>query len=188
MARVEMRVSDLSRTLMPDDDEAVALIVEHPVYGTLTLDAVRQDLEGKLPDPQAFVGLNINNQRYLMSVSDFNNLFTGDQEANAVLEQVAQEQRSQRGSGKRAAASGSTGTRERIDYSSPEHAGKPHRGTISEAEKAYVRDNLDEVNRRNREQGHPEIDPNDSRMAARYGFEPPVNGSATPERTETTER
>ena len=52
----------------------------------------------------------------------------------------------------------------------------PHRGTISEAEKEYVRNHLDEVNRRRKEQGHAPIDPADPRDAAKYSFEPPVNG------------
>lgn len=182
MARVEMRVSDLSKTLMPDDDdEAVALIVEHPVYGTLTLDAVREDIEGKLPDPEAFVGLNINNQRYLMSVTDFNNLFTGGQNPDGVLEQAAQEQRGQQQTTSRRR---SVGAGTRINYASLEHAGKPHRGTISEAEKEFVRNNLDEINRRNRQNGDPIIDPSDPQTAARYGFTQAGNGG--PSDTDTT--
>ena len=60
--------------------------------------------------------------------------------------------------------------RARVDYTSPEHAGEPHRGTISEAEKAYVRDHLDEVNERLRGQGIREIDPTDPELAERYGL------------------
>ena len=62
--------------------------------------------------------------------------------------------------------------RERIDYASPEHAGMPHRGRTTEAEKHYVRVHLDEVNARRRAAGHPAIDPSDPKMQERYGFSP----------------
>ena len=38
------------------------------------------------------------------------------------------------------------------------------------AERAYVRDHLDEVNERLRQQGQREIDPTDPEVAARYGL------------------
>jgi hypothetical protein len=202
MARVTVRVSDLSGTQIPDEQSGARLIVEHPDFSEpIGLDVLAEEVQPHLSEENSrFVVLsmaeaeNPNQQRYVMSLKDFERLFqTGD--STSVLQSAAETQQqereaeiSSRGSRKRAATSGTTGSRERIDYSSPEHAGKPHRGTISESEKEYVRNNLEEVNWRNREQGQPEIDPSDPRMAARYGFEPPVNGSATPERTETTER
>ncbi len=63
-----------------------------------------------------------------------------------------------------------TRRRERIEYSSPKHAGERHPGRITEGEKEYVRDHLDEVNARLREQGRREIDPTDPLMAERYGL------------------
>jgi hypothetical protein len=59
---------------------------------------------------------------------------------------------------------------QRIDYASPEHAGMPHRGWATEAEKTYVREHLAEVNARRAAKGHLEIDPADPKMAKRYGF------------------
>jgi hypothetical protein len=202
MARVTVRVSDLSGTQIPDEQSGARLIVEHPDFSEpIGLDVLAEEVQPHLSEENSrFVVLsmaeaeNPNQQRYVMSLKDFERLFqTGDstsvlQSAVETQQQEREAEISSRGSRKRAATSGTTGSRERIDYSSPEHAGKPHRGTISESEKEYVRNNLEEVNWRNREQGQPEIDPSDPRMAARYGFEPPVNGSATPERTETTER
>jgi hypothetical protein len=58
----------------------------------------------------------------------------------------------------------------RTDYSSPEYAGMPHRGRVTEAEAAYVRDNLTEVNRRRQEAGHAALDPSDEKTKNRYGF------------------
>jgi hypothetical protein len=65
---------------------------------------------------------------------------------------------------------GGGGGRGKVDYSSPEHAGEPHRGSITEAEKAYVREHLDQVNRRLRGKGMRPIDPADPTMRERYGL------------------
>jgi hypothetical protein len=65
---------------------------------------------------------------------------------------------------------GGGGGRGKVDYSSPEHAGEPHRGRITEAEKAYVREHLDQVNRRLRGKGMRTIDPADPTMGERYGL------------------
>jgi hypothetical protein len=60
--------------------------------------------------------------------------------------------------------------RGKVEYASPEHAGEPHRGRITEAEKAYVREHLDQVNRRLRGKGMRTIDPADPTMRERYGL------------------
>jgi hypothetical protein len=65
---------------------------------------------------------------------------------------------------------GGGGGRGKVDYSSPEHAGEPHRGRITEAEKAYVREHLDEVNERLRGKGMRMIDASDPTMRERYGL------------------
>jgi len=62
------------------------------------------------------------------------------------------------------------GGRGKVDYASPEHAGEPHRGRITEAEKSYVREHLDEVNRRLRGKGMRTIDADDPTMRERYGL------------------
>jgi hypothetical protein len=59
---------------------------------------------------------------------------------------------------------------ERIDYSSPEYAGNPHRGRVTEVEAAYVRDNLDAVNKRLSAEGKPMLDPSDPKTRKRYGL------------------
>ena len=59
---------------------------------------------------------------------------------------------------------------ERVDYSSPEHAGKPHRGRVTEAEAAYVREHFDEVNKRLSAEGLRMLDPNDDKTKKRYGL------------------
>ncbi len=60
---------------------------------------------------------------------------------------------------------------ERVDYGSVEHAGRPHRGVTTEAEKESVRTNLDAVNERLAHEGHRQIDLADAAMVERYGLE-----------------
>jgi hypothetical protein len=204
MARIEMRVSDLSRQPIQDEEQAARLIVEHPDYPEpVGLDVIPQEVTPYLDeDATRFVVLTLQTpdnpnpeKRYAMSLDDFDQLFQQGDSQTALEEAFTnqqQEQRQQRGkrkgSGKRSGSNRQTRESrqhytERVDYASPEHAGLPHPGTISEAEKEYVRDNLDKVNIRRREQGHQEINPDDPRDAGRYGFPLPI--SDTPEYTDT---
>jgi hypothetical protein len=190
MATKTVRVSDLSGQQISEDEQGTRLIVEHPNYQEpIGLDVVTEEVQQYLTDENArFIVVSLhtpdtpNPQRHVLSFDEFERLFQ-NRDAQQVLEDAYVTQQEEREAqprhtrGRRqASASGTRGTRERIDYTSTEHAGLPHRGTISEAEKDYVRNNLEEVNRRRREQGHDAIDPSDPRMAARYGFDAPVNG------------
>ena len=58
----------------------------------------------------------------------------------------------------------------KIDYSTPEHAGKPHRGKITVEEAQLVRDNLEEINKRLADDGLRQIDPDDPDHRERYGL------------------
>jgi hypothetical protein len=66
-----------------------------------------------------------------------------------------------------------TAAGEKIDYSSPEHAGSKHRGRVTEAEAAYVRDNFDAVNKRLSSEGQDMLDPSDAKTIKRYGLDQP---------------
>jgi len=59
---------------------------------------------------------------------------------------------------------------ERVDYSSVEHAGRPHRGVTTDAEKATVRAHLDVINERLAREGHRQIDLADPQVVERYGL------------------
>jgi hypothetical protein len=75
-----------------------------------------------------------------------------------------------RGGRTRATGRGRSGRGGRTNYASPEHAGEPHRGRITEAEKEYVRANLAEVNARLAAKGLRTIDPANREHAERYGL------------------
>jgi hypothetical protein len=183
MARVTVKVSDLTGNQIPDDESGARLVVEHPDFPEpIGLDVLSDEVLPLLTDENSrFVIVSMsdpespNPQRYVLSLADFNQLFQRENMYNvlqrALESQQEEDATSRRGRGRKAA---SETPRPRVDYSSAGHAGEPHRGTVSEGEKEFVRKNLDEVNRRLREQGQREIDLNDPRMAARFGFPPPV--------------
>ena len=69
--------------------------------------------------------------------------------------------------GRRAKAAAPRG----VDYDTLEHAGEPHKGRITEAERELVRDHLDAINERLAAQGLRAIDPGDPEHASRYGLD-----------------
>ena len=56
-----------------------------------------------------------------------------------------------------------------------EHAGKPHRGKTTDAEKEIVRTNLDQINERLERDGLRTIKLDDAEMVAHYGLEDLAN-------------
>jgi hypothetical protein len=60
---------------------------------------------------------------------------------------------------------------EKLDYSTLEHAGTPHRGKTTDAEKETVRNNLATVNERLKRDGIRTIDLDNAEHVARYGLE-----------------
>ena len=110
-----------------------------------------------------------------MLLEEFNTLATIGDMAD-VLENARRKQRQEqrkKGQGRTGGRRGGRRQqkRERVDYTSPEHAGEDHPGRVSEPEREYVRTHLDEVNERLRREGHRTIDPADPDMARRYGLE-----------------
>jgi hypothetical protein len=196
MGTITVKVSDLTGEQISDERNAARLIVEHPDFPEpIGLDVLPDEVQPHLTDERRrFVVVSLedpdnpNPQRYVMSMDEFEDLFQQGDSSSVLQEAFAtQQQEAERTTGRtRRRAAGRRQGRQRIDYSSPELAGEPHPGRITEAEKAYVREHLDEVNARLRSQGRREIDPNDPMMAQRYGLGPEpfagaVEGDEEPE-------
>ncbi|MFE7594184.1 hypothetical protein ACFU6K_32750 [Kitasatospora sp. NPDC057512] len=58
--------------------------------------------------------------------------------------------------------------RERVDYASLEHAGRPHQGRTTEAEKQVVQEHLEEINERLAAEGVRTIDPANVEHVTQY--------------------
>jgi hypothetical protein len=65
-----------------------------------------------------------------------------------------------------------------VNYNEPDNAGLPHKGKIGDQEAAFVRENLELVNARRADAGHPPIDPTKPADAKRYGFVAPGQAAA----------
>jgi hypothetical protein len=156
------------------------VVEEHPdITESVTLEVLPSEVESQLPEEQNYVrgtyypspesGGVI--RSFIMAVSDFNNLSQREDMAT-VLQNALREQQEQadRRRGRRGGRRATGQRRQRRDFASPEHAGEPHRGRITDAEKEYVRDNLRKVNARLDREGYRTIDPNDPEMAERYGL------------------
>jgi hypothetical protein len=70
----------------------------------------------------------------------------------------------------RSSANGSS-RGDRLDYATREHAGKPHKGKITDTEKQLVRDHLDDINERLAAQGLRTISLTDPEHVERYGLQ-----------------
>jgi len=180
VATKTVKVSDLTGEEIGGEENLARLVVEeHPnLEDSVTLEVLAEEVEDQLPVEQNFVRVtyfppsgNGGEERSLvLTVEEFNSLST-DFDMDTVLEDALREQ--QEREGRRRGRRGRRGAGDkgpRVDYSSPEHAGERHRGRITEAEKEYVRNNLEEVNTRLSEKGMRLIDPNDPKMAERYGL------------------
>lgn len=176
MAVKQIRVSDLSGKPANDDQMAKLVIHEHPVFqGPIKLDVLPDEI-GELPESERYVSIEVvqpgdrSGQKALISLDQFNKL-AGGADMNAIVREVVAAQAQPASSEPKRRTRGGAGTgRGKVNYATLEHAGEPHRGRITEAEKELVRANLDKVNKRLREAGKREIDPNDQTMRDRYGL------------------
>jgi hypothetical protein len=180
MAVKVVRVSDLSDVQTDESRFGKLIVHQHPDFAqTITLDVLPDEI-GDLPESETYVEIEFvqpgdsSGQRATLTVDQFNKL-GGSKDMKAILMRVLEEQRQtgapEAPSPRRRRQGGAAPSRGKTNYASLEHAGEPHRGRITDAEKELVRGNLDNINKRLREAGQREIDPNDPTMKERYGLD-----------------
>jgi hypothetical protein len=159
---------------MIDDDEVVRIVIEqHPALenGPVELEAAADEVDAirasvlNVVSLKLFPGDGSAPETVTMEIEAFNKL-AGDMDMTQVLRE-APSAYSARKPTKPAAAS----TVDKLDYASVEHAGKPHRGKTTDAEKEVIRNNLDKINERLERDGLRTIRLDDADMVARYGLE-----------------
>jgi hypothetical protein len=179
MAVKTVRVSDLSDRQADESELGKLIVRQHPDFTqVITLDVLPDEI-GELPESETYVELEFvqpgdsSGQRATLTVDQFNKL-GGSKDMKAVLARALEEQRQtgaqEAPTPRRGRRGGATSMRTKTNYASLEHAGEPHRGRITDAEKELVRNNLDKINKRLRDSGLREIDPNDPTMKERYGL------------------
>ncbi len=171
MAQRMVRFSDLTNKIIEDDGAVVRIVVEqHPALqnGAVEIEAATDEVEPIRKGALSVVGLKLYHgdgsepETVTMEIEEFNNL-AGDMDMADII------RRAQPAYPPRKRAKAATAD-ERLDYSSLEHAGKPHRGKITEAEKETVRNNLAAINERLKRDGVRTIDLDNAEHVARYGL------------------
>ena len=174
MAVRHVIVSDISGTDVDEDEHARIVVTDHP-----SLRGSPVELDVSVAEAERFqtsridlvtmeiVGPGRPKRHVAIDAAAFAALFP-DVDLDAVIEQARKVPASSAAAAARRPRA--AGRAERIDYASPEHAGRLHRGRVTEAEAAYVREHLDAVNARLAADGERVIDPADPKEKARYGF------------------
>jgi hypothetical protein len=174
MGQKTIRFSDLSEKLITDDGDLVRIVVrEHP-----ELDGQAVEFEGHRDEVQSLLAeaLQVTEielyfhgedepRRLIVDTAIFDKLAT----ARPMAELLIASAPAKRAPSARSAAAP---RRERIDYGTLEHAGKPHRGAVTDAERQLVKEHLAEINKRLVADGMRAIDPADQDHAERYGLKP----------------
>jgi hypothetical protein len=170
MGQKTVRFSDLSGQLIMHDDALARIVVqEHPELGdgpveieVLTEEAeIMEDATLRVAVIDLYLPDDVEPRRVVMEADAFDKLAT--QTSMAELLTAA---RPVRRSTRAAASGGSRG--DRLDYAAIEHAGKPHKGKITDTEKKLVHDHLDEINERLAAQGLRTISLTDAEHVERY--------------------
>ena len=168
-----VHVSDLS-DMQGEEGQLGRLVVEYPgISERATLEVSPEELEG-VQSAEQFVRLEWTPpgqriaQVMIVPQTAFDSL-AKSRDMETVLRDAISAAKSRSGQPAQP-RTGAAGRRGKINYATLEHAGEPHRGRITEAEKELVRGNLDKINKRLRGSGQREIDANDPAMKERYGL------------------
>ena len=173
MGQKTVQFSDLSGQLILEDAPARIVVCEHPELADtpVELEALADEARAieKASVPVAVVNLYFPGddqpRRVAIDAEAFDALAT-DKPMGEILAAARPARRAPRSA---AAAAGRDG---RVNYATLEHAGKPHRGKVTDEEKQLVRDHLDEINERLAAQGLRTISRTDPDHAERYALEP----------------
>jgi hypothetical protein len=172
MGQKTVRFSDLSGQLIMHDDALARIVVhEHPKLGDgpVEIEALTEEAEAmeevglRVAVIDLYLPDDIEPRRIVLEADAFDKLAT-----QSPMEELLTAARPVRRS-TRSSANSSRG--ERLDYATREHAGKPHKGKITDTEKQLVRDHLDEINERLAAQGLRAISLTDPEHVERYGLQ-----------------
>jgi hypothetical protein len=168
-----VRFSDLSGQLITDDEAPARIVVsEHPALpdGPVEIEALTAEAAEieKAGGQAALVDLYFPGdeqpRRVVLDVAEFDKLAT-DRPMSEILATARPARRSSR------SATAAASREDRTNYATLEHAGKPHKGKTTDAEKRLVREHLDEINERLAAQSLRTISLTDPDHVERYGLE-----------------
>ena len=173
MGQKTVRFSDLSGQLIMDDDQLARIVIhEHPELGDgpVEIEALTDEAEGieqaalRVAVIDLYLPDDIVPRRIVLEADAFDKLAS-----QSPMDELLGAARPVRRGSKPAVSGGSRS--DRPDYATLEHAGKPHKGKVTDAEKALVRDHIDEINQRLAEQGLRTISVTDPDHVERYDLQ-----------------
>ncbi len=173
MGQKTVRFSDLSGQLIMHDDALARIVVhEHPELGDgpVEIEALTEEAEAieeaalRVAVIDLYLPDDIEPRRIVMEADAFDKLATQNS-----MDELLTAARPVRRSTKSSATGGSR--QDRLDYATREHAGKPHKGKVTDTEKELIRDHLDEINERLAGQGLRTISLTDPEHIERYGLQ-----------------
>jgi hypothetical protein len=174
MGQKTVRFSDLSGQLILEDDALARIVIhEHPELadGPVEIEALAEEADAiqqaalRVAVVDLYLRDDIEPRRVVLEADAFDKLAT----QNPMGELLISAARPARRSSRTPANGGSRG--ERLDYGTLEHAGKPHKGKITDAERQLVRDHFDDINNRLVRQGLRAISLTDPDHVERYDLE-----------------
>jgi hypothetical protein len=168
-----VRFSDLSGELITRDDTLARIVIhEHPELGDTPVEiealadeaAVIEKSALRVAVVEVFLPGEEEPRRVTMDAAAFDKLASDKPMSELLL--TARPAKPAR----RVRAAAAPATPRGLSYDTLEHAGEPHKGRITEAERELVRDHLDAINERLAKQGIRTIDPKDPEHISRYGL------------------
>jgi len=174
MGQKTVRFSDLSGQLIMDDDQLARIVIhEHPELGDgpVEIEALTDEAESieqaalRVAVIDLYLPDDIVPRRIVLESDAFDKLAS-----QSPMDELLGAARPVRRSSKPAVSGGARG--DRPDYATLEHAGKPHKGKVTDAEKQLVRDHIDEINQRLAGQGLRTISLADPDHVERYDLHP----------------
>ena len=175
MAQRMVRFSDLTNKIIEDDAVVRIVVEQHPALGNgpveieASLDEVEPIRKGALSlvTVKLYQGDGSEPETVTMEIEEFNNLAGGlDVDMEDVIRRAGPAY-----SPRKQARSVPASAVDKLDYTTLEHAGKPHRGKTTDAEKETVRGNLAVINERLKSDGIRTIDLSNAEHVTRYGLE-----------------
>jgi hypothetical protein len=177
MGQKTVRFSDLSGQLITHDDALARIVVhEHPelVDGPVEIEALTDEAEAieqaalRVAVVDLYLPDDLEPRRIVMEADAFDKLATDNP-----MEQLLVAARPVRRN-PRTSVNGNGSRGDRVDYSTLEHAGKPHKGKVTDTEKQLVRDHLEDINERLAREGLRTISLADPEHVERYGLQDPA--------------
>ncbi|MER5350207.1 hypothetical protein ABT093_07730 [Kitasatospora sp. NPDC002551] len=176
MGQKIIRFSDLTGKHAENEDDLVRIVVrDHPdlADGPVEIEALPGELAGIAGLALDLVTVELHHpdgdepETVVMTAEAFDRLAT----AAPMAEVLRGAKRAPRAIPGQSPATAAAAARERVNYASLEHAGRPHKGRTTDAEKQLVQQHLDEINARLTAEGIRTIDLANPEHVTRYGLE-----------------